>query len=127
MPISDEMRRLIKKWNSSGSWPKRLEWMEVDGLRGWSGQRINFPFPIVAIVGENGSGKSTLLQAAASVYRSDDKKTRTRFPSEFFPSTAWDNVENVTVRYGYQQGKDQHLSGVAGGVNPRKYARKAEF
>lgn len=111
MPVSDEMRRLIKKWNGDASWPKRLKWLEVHGLRGWSGQRINFPFPIVAIVGENGSGKSTLLQAAASVYKSDDKKTRTRFPSEFFPSTAWDNVKNVVIRYGYQQGKDQHLDG----------------
>ncbi len=111
MHISDEMRRLIKKWNGGASWPKRLEWLEVYGLRGWSGQRINFPFPIVAIVGENGSGKSTLLQSAASVYRSDDKNTRTRFPSEFFPSTAWDSVQDVTIKYGYQQGKDQHLSG----------------
>lgn len=110
MHVSDEMRRLIKKWNGGASWPKRLEWLEVDGLRGWSGQRINFPFPIVAIVGENGSGKSTLLQAAASVYRSDDQNTRTRFPSEFFPSTAWDSVQNVVIRYGYQQGKDQHLT-----------------
>lgn len=107
MPVSDEMRRLIKKWNGGAAWPKRLEWLEVHGLRGWSGQRINFPFPIIAIVGENGSGKSTLLQAAASVYRSENKK-HTRYSSEFFPSTTWDTVKNVIIKYGYQQGKDQH-------------------
>ncbi len=32
-------------------WPKRLEWIEVDKIRGWCGQRINLNFPIVAIVG----------------------------------------------------------------------------
>lgn len=35
--------------------------------RTWTGQRVLFDFPIVAIVGENGSGKSRLLQAAACV------------------------------------------------------------
>lgn len=110
MHISDEMRRLIKKWQQgAGTWPKRLEWLEIEKLRGWTGQRINFNFPIVAIVGENGAGKSTILQSAASVYRSSEKQ-RTIFPSEFFPSTTWDKVENVAIRYGYQQGKDQHLS-----------------
>src|SRR5260221_9965939 len=109
MQLSNEMRRMHKKWSSGAGWPKRLEWLEVMGLRGWTGQRINFPYPIVAIVGENGSGKSTLLQAAASMYRSD-KPGSTRFPSEFFPKTTWDDFQNVVIRYGYQQGSD-HLSG----------------
>lgn len=78
--------------------------MEVTGLRGWTGQRIDLsPFPIMALVGENGSGKSTLLQAAASVYKSDDRK-RTYFASEFFPETAWDKVRSASVKYGYQEG-----------------------
>jgi predicted ATPase len=109
MQISNEMRRLHKKWSSGAGWPKRLEWIEVAGLRGWAGQRISFPYPIVAIVGENGSGKSTLLQAAASVYRSESPR-RTRFPSEFFPKTTWDDVKDVVIKYGYQQGSD-HLNG----------------
>src|SRR5262245_23110674 len=105
MPISDEMRKLAKKWESRGGWPKRLEWMTISGLRGWSGQRVEFTFPIMAVVGENGSGKSTLLQAAACVYRSEQRKA-TRFASEFFPDTAWDRVKG-TISYGYQEG-DAH-------------------
>lgn len=110
MAISNEMRRLIKKWTAGASWPKRLEWLEISGLRGWTGQRMNLPFPIIAIVGENGSGKSTMLQAAASVYRSKEK-VATRFPSEFFPSTTWDQVQDVAIRFGYQQGIDNHETG----------------
>lgn len=105
MAMSNEMRRLIKKWEGNQGWPKRLEWIEVSGLRGWAGQRVPFPFPIVAIVGENGSGKSTLLQAAASVYR-ESAKDETLFPSEFFPQTAWDDVHDVLIKYGYLQGSD---------------------
>lgn len=78
MPLSDEMRRLSKKWSGGTGWPKRLHWIELNGLRGWTGQRVEFAFPIIAIVGENGSGKSTLLQAAACTYQSDDRK-RTRY------------------------------------------------
>lgn len=109
MAISSEMRKLHKKWTSGSSWPQRLEWIELKGIRGWSGQRLTFPFPIVAIVGENGSGKSTLLQAAATVYRDRNPKL-TRFPSEFFPKTAWDDVQGVNIQYGYQRG-DEHLTG----------------
>ena len=36
-----------------------------------TGQRIEFRFPITAIVGENGVGKSTVLQCAAAVYAPD--------------------------------------------------------
>lgn len=81
-------------------WPRRLEWLEVGGVRGWTGRRINLRFPIVAIVGENGSGKSTLLQAAACAYQAD-AGSRTWFPSEFFPETAWDQVTDVKLQYGY--------------------------
>jgi predicted ATPase len=104
MPIATEMRLLSKKWQSGTGWPKRLNWIEVSGLRGWAGQRIEFQYPITAIVGENGSGKSTLLQAAACVYRSDPKESRTRYASEFFPDTAWDQVRNAGVKFGYAEG-----------------------
>ena len=68
MVLSDAVRRLDRKWSSGNGWPQRLNWIEIKGIRGWSGQRIPFDFPIVAIVGENGSGKSTILQAAACSY-----------------------------------------------------------
>ncbi len=107
--ISNEMRRLEKKWSAGGGWPKRLEWLEPNRIRGWTGQRLLFPFPIVAIVGENGSGKSTLLQAAACAYQAE-KGGRTWYPSEFFPDTAWDQISRANIRYGYAQG-NEHPTG----------------
>jgi len=101
------MRRLDTKWRTANGWPKWLEWLEVSNIRGWTSQRVALNFPIVAIVGENGSGKSTLLQAAACVYQ--DPGGTTWFPSEFFPETAWDNLKDVRIDFGYKQG-DEHFS-----------------
>jgi predicted ATPase len=70
---------------------------------------MSFDFPIVAIVGENGSGKSTLLQAAASAYRAPDPDDRVWFQTEFFPETAWDQINDASITIGYQQG-DLHTS-----------------
>lgn len=109
MNLSNEIRRLDKKWSSGTGWPKRLEWIEILGLRGWAKQRVEFSFPIIAIVGENGSGKSTILQSCACVYRSENKKD-THYPSEFFPDTAWESVQGVTIKYGYSEGT-QHKDG----------------
>ncbi|MGX5723095.1 ATP-dependent nuclease [Shinella zoogloeoides] len=102
--VSGEIRKLENKWVADNGWPKFLDWLELKGVRGWNGQRINFSFPIVAIVGENGSGKSTIIQAAACAYQNDK---RVWFPSEFFPETAWDNLQDVRLDYGYKQGKDR--------------------
>ena len=102
MALSNEMRRLETKWQTANGWPKWLEWLEIKQIRGWTGQRISFAFPIIAIVGENGSGKSTILQAAACVYQSAGSVTW--FPSEFFPETAWDKLQDVRLTFGYKQG-----------------------
>lgn len=107
MAISDAVRRLDRKWSSGNGWPKRLEWIEVNKIRGWIGQRVPFDFPIVAIVGENGSGKSTLLQAAACVYQAPVNQ-RTYFPSEFYPETAWDNIQGAAINFAYRQGQQHH-------------------
>lgn len=109
MALSDAVRLLDRKWVSGNGWPKRLEWMEIKGIRGWIGQRVTFNFPIVAIVGENGSGKSTLLQAAASVYRPGGQDKGAYFQTEFFPETAWDKITEASITFGYQQGVD-HLT-----------------
>ena len=101
MAIKDEVRRLQKKWSSKQGWPKRLNWLEIDNMRGWERQRVTFDFPIVAVIGENGSGKSTVLQAAACAYVSE---LRTFYPTEFFPDTAWDELRDVTIKYGYSEG-----------------------
>lgn len=107
MAIHTEVRLLAKSWQSGQKWPKRLDWIEVKGIRGWTGQRVEFQFPITAIVGENGSGKSTLLQAAASVYQYANEKKLTRYASEFFPDTAWEKVTDSSVRYGYTEGTNK--------------------
>src|ERR1700742_3994534 len=104
MALSNEMRRLQAKWTSGGGWPKRLESLEIANIRGWGSQRIDFKFPIVALSGENGSGKSTIIQAAASVYNGRDRK-HTRFASDFFPKTAWDNYRNARIGYTYREGE----------------------
>lgn len=99
MSSSREMRRLEAKWLQGTHWPKRLEWMEISGLRGWTGHRIEFRFPITAIVGENGSGKSTILQAAAASYRSPGTSKKMKFASDFFPDTPWDKITNAQITY----------------------------
>ena len=104
MSVSNEMRRLQAKWNSGGGWPKRLESLEINNIRGWRNQRVDFKFPLCAIVGENGSGKSTIIQAAATVYNGSNRK-ETRFASDFFPKTAWDDYRNAQIRYAYRQGE----------------------
>src|SRR6266487_3924470 len=107
MPISDEMRRLQNKWRSNTGWPKRLEWLEISGLRGWSGHRFSLPFPIMAVVGENGAGKSTVLQCAAAVYKQPPTaKRKSRFASDFFPDTIWDTIRKAEIKYEVRQGAD---------------------
>lgn len=105
MALSGEMRRLAAQWITQTRWPKRLEWLEIEGIRGWTGQRVDFQFPIVALVGENGSGKSTVLQAAAAAYRSTPKD---RYASDFFPDTPYERIEGATIRYSYRQGPSSH-------------------
>lgn len=87
----------------AGQWPQFLEMVEISGLRGWSGQAVNFQFPVVAIVGENGTGKSTLLKAAAAAYQSKDIK-KTYYPSTFFVDTPWDRIQNVNLSYRVKRG-----------------------
>jgi predicted ATPase len=97
------MRLLQNKWNSSQGWPKRLDAIEIHGIRGWKGQRINFTdFPIIALVGENGAGKSTVLQAAASIYRGAVKPMK--FASAFFPDTPWELVEKAQIKWWVREG-----------------------
>jgi predicted ATPase len=109
MVLSDQVRRLDRKWTGGSGWPQRLSWLEIEGIRGWTGQRIPFDFPIVAIVGENGSGKSTVLQSAACSYLNTGERGPF-YPTEFFPETAWDAITEAAIRYGFRQG-DRNLEG----------------
>lgn len=106
MPISNEMRRLEAKWKSNAGWPKRLESLEIRGVRGWNGERLDCKFPIMAIVGENGVGKSTVLQAAASVYNPPDRGlNKGRYASDFFPDTVWELVKDAQIGFAYREGQ----------------------
>lgn len=132
MPIGDDVRRLQSKWLTNTGWPKRLEWFEIDGLRGWSGQRFQLRFPIMAIVGENGAGKSTVLQAAASVYKhSVEGKKKVRFASDFFPDTAWETIENASIRWSLREGNQIHEESVRKLArwrgNPKRRSRHVEY
>lgn len=104
MAVSKEMRLLLKRWGSGQGWPLRLESLEIRGLRGWTGQRIDFEFPIVALVGENGAGKSTVLQAAASVYQPPGKAKKGRFASYYFPETAWEKIPSARIDWRVKEG-----------------------
>ncbi|SEL28752.1 AAA domain-containing protein [Sphingomonas palmae] len=110
MPLSKEVKLLFDKWDANNGWPKRLEWLSIKGVRGWQGERIDFNFPLIAIVGENGTGKSTVLQAAASVYKSPG--TTDRFASDFFPDTAWDTQTGVELRYSVREGESSRQGSV---------------
>ena len=104
MPISSAMRVLASEWAQNRFWPKRLNWIEISGIRGWSGHRIDFTFPITVIVGENGSGKSTILQAAAASYK-NTLPGKQLFASDFFPDTPWDSVTNAYIKVGLKEGE----------------------
>ena len=104
--------RLENDWdtarNSSAGWPQFLESVEISGLRGWTGESVEFRFPIVAVAGENGSGKSTVLKAAAAAYRCETStavlSARTFYPDDFFPNTPWEKVSGVNIRYRVRRG-----------------------
>jgi hypothetical protein len=113
MALSKEMRLLQNRWQSgSGTWPRHLEWPEIHGLRGCNGQRIDFNFPMVAIVGENGAGKSTVLQCAAASHRSGATKPRAKYASDFFPDTAWEKIQKATVRWSIREGQTSHTGSI---------------
>ncbi|WP_415977649.1 ATP-dependent nuclease [Bilophila wadsworthia] len=129
---SREMRRLTTKWTQGNHWPKRLEWLEIKNIRGWTGHRIEFKYPITAIVGENGSGKSTILQAAAASYRSTDKSEKKLFASRFFPDTPWDTITNAEIKYCIREGETSIINSVKKPTdrwrgNPERRERKVYY
>jgi predicted ATPase len=109
--MSNEIRRLTAKWKSGTGWSKRLEWIEIQGLRGWTGNRFRLDYPIMAVVGENGVGKSTVIQAAAAIYKSTAPKHFLKgrgFASDFFPKTTWDEIpKGAQIQYSAWEGERQ--------------------
>ena len=118
MKLNKNVRLLQNKWANRAGWPQRLEWVELDGIRGWSGQRIEFNSPIVAICGENGSGKSTILQAAEIVYY-QTKTQKDTFAGDLFPHTPWESLIGAKVRYSVRQGNNPAKTGEIRRVSDR--------
>lgn len=95
----------IRQQYLAGLWPQFLQMIQIDCLRGWTGQAVEINFPVVAIVGENGSGKSTLLKVAACAYDQNDKDKRF-YPSSFFVETVWDRIQGVKIDYRVKRGSN---------------------
>ncbi len=110
MVFSREVRRLENNWNN-GQFPKHLEYLELYNLRGWMGQRIEFKFPIVAIVGENGMGKSTVIQAAAAIYKQPLGQVG-YYASHFFPDTPWEELTEIEIRGSVKEGPNSIIVSV---------------
>ncbi|WP_327176401.1 AAA family ATPase [Streptomyces sp. NBC_01335] len=108
--VSKTIRPLTSDWNmerySEKGWPQFLDAVTISGLRGWTGETVEFRFPVTAIAGENGAGKSTVLKTAAAAYRAPDKlpAMRTFYPDDFFPNTPWEVVEKVNLHYQFHLG-----------------------
>lgn len=111
--LAKTLPKLASDWatlrNSAKGWPKFLETVTVYGIRGWSGQPVEFRFPVVAIAGENGAGKSTVLKAAAAAYSADPSAAHTPAqtfsPDDFFPTTPWETVSGAVLHYEAKQGE----------------------
>jgi predicted ATPase len=88
-------------------WPQYLRSVKISGLRGWSGQEVNFKFPVSVVVGENGAGKSTVLKAAAVAYNHPNDPDASFYPSTFFVDSAWEKVKGVVIQYGFVQGPNE--------------------
>ena len=91
--------------NTKQGWPKFLSTAEISGLRGWTGQSIDFNYPVVAIAGANGSGKSTIVKAIAAAHRAPANTASVTYsPDDFFPKTPWEDVKNVILSFTIREG-----------------------
>ena len=65
--------------------PHFLSEVRLSGIRGMTGLRVAFDYPVSVIAGGNASGKSTVLFAAACAYRVPGAGVRDYVPSTLFP------------------------------------------
>src|ERR1700726_1641652 len=75
-----EIRGLLAKVKRSdfGAYLRRIR---LNRVRAFTGETVDFEFPVTALIGTNGGGKSTILGAAAIAY----KAIR---PALFFPKSS---------------------------------------
>jgi len=102
--------KLTSAWDTDRhaghGWPLFLTSVQIAGLRGWTGESVEFRYPVVAIAGVNGAGKSTVLKAAAAAYHAPkgDGTAVTYSADDFFPKTPWEDVRGVYLTYTVRQG-----------------------
>ncbi|MEU8252386.1 AAA family ATPase [Nonomuraea sp. NPDC048916] len=99
MALSHEVNR-IRGAMSSGRYSRLLTSISIRNLRGFPKEeatRIDFQFPVTAIVGENGTGKTTVIKAAACAYEQAGEGRSSFQPGRFFMNTAWDTVTDVEI------------------------------
>lgn len=98
----------IKSKMDTGGFPLLVQNITLSGLRGFLDTRIEFPFPVCAIVGENGAGKTTILKALACIYEA--KENRLSFnPGKFFARTPWDIVKNAKINANIKHGVNANI------------------
>lgn len=100
----------IKRQFSEGKWKRFIKSITINNIHGWTGQRIDFNFPVCAIVGENGIGKSTFLKAAACAY--NNMEGPTFYPSKMYVKTQWDSnsIDGAYIEYVIQEGDRTKLT-----------------
>lgn len=104
--LSQEIKKLQKAFQR-GDFPQHLDWLEINGIRGWHGERVEFKFPIVCISGENGVGKSTVLQCIASSFQPKGGVPQLFYASSFFPDTPWEKIGGATIKGEARQGQNR--------------------
>ena len=79
-----EINELFEKVNKK-KYGQYLRSIDIKKLRGFQNKRVNFDFPVTALIGPNGGGKTTILGAAGLIHK--DIK-----PKRFFAkNTVFDN------------------------------------
>lgn len=95
-----EIENLFRQFNhGDGEWQQFIKSIKITNIHGWTGQEMQFNFPVVAVVGENGIGKSTFLKAAICAYTNQSGKSF--YPSKMFMSTQWDEpaLSGASIEY----------------------------
>lgn len=100
-----EIEEIFRQFNhGNGEWQQFIRSIKITNIHGWTGQEIQFHYPVVAIVGENGIGKSTFLKAAVCAYQNRNGKNF--YPSKMFMSTQWDEnaLAGAIIEYNVRLG-----------------------
>ena len=102
-----DIRKLTEKVKNE-RYNQYLKSVTLKKARSFDGDRVQFDFPVTALIGPNGGGKSTILGAAACAYVSSVK------PAMFFPKSRIGDpaMENWQFEYEIVDKKTQVKSAV---------------